>query len=270
MSPASRRRAVHHLMVRGFPRAVACRVAHLSRTSSRRALKERNPGLVEKIQELAAANPRYGFHRIHALLPGVNLKAVHRIWLRYGLKLRRKPRKRLKVHKEPEVTLTQANQAWCMDFVHERLENGRQVRILAVLDCFTRECLLLRAAPSFPSTEVERELSFLFLVHGSPSKIISDNGPEFRALTLPDGIAAGFIQPGKPWQNAYIESFNGKLRDEVLNFNVFASGKELQAQLDTHLEHYNNHRPHRGLRRLTPAAFKESLTTNKQEEILQV
>ena len=198
VSPAVRRRAVHHLLSQGFARVRACRVAGLSRTTSRHILKERNPELVARIQELAGKNPRYGFHRIHDLLPGTNIKAVHRIWLKYGLKLRRKPRKRMKVGKRLDESLVRANQSWCMDFVHERLENGRQVRILAVLDCFTRECLLRRAAPSFPSKEVERELSFLFLVHGKPETIVSDNGPEFRALNLPDGIAAGFIQPGKP------------------------------------------------------------------------
>ena len=86
-----------------------------------------------------------------------------------------------------------------MDFACQRLENGRQARILAVLDCFTRECLLLKAAPSFPAIEVQRELEWLFLVHGKPGRIVSDNGPEFRALKLPDGVEAGFIQPGKPW-----------------------------------------------------------------------
>lgn len=270
VSPVTRRRAVNHLLGKGFPRALACRVVCLSRVASRHVLKERNPELVAKVHELAGENPRYGFHRIHDLIPGVNIKAVHRIWLKYGLKLNRKPRKRMRVQKEPEVLLTHPNQAWCMDFVHERLENGRQVRILAILDCFTRECLLLKASPSFPSTEVASELAFLFLVHGKPERLISDNGPEFRALVLPDGITAGFIEPGKPWQNGYVESFNGKLRDEVLNFNVFTSGKEMQVNLDEHLEHYNNHRPHRGINGLTPAAFKAGLTTNNKEEILQV
>lgn len=158
-----------------------------------------------------------------------------------------------------------------MDFVHERLENGRQVRILAVLDCFTRECLILRAAPSFPSFEVARELEFLFLVYGKPSFVVSDNGPEFRALKLPEGETSRFIQPGKPWQNGFVESFNGKLRDEVLNFNIFTTGTELQTSLDEFQSHYNNFRPHLGLAGQTPLAFKESLTTNTdKEQILQV
>ena len=270
VSPALRRGAVHHLLVKGFSRVCACRVVSLSRTTSRYARKERNPELVASIQKLANKHPRYGFHRIHLKLVGVNIKAVRRIWIQFGLKLNRKPRKRLKVQKPLNCTITRPNQAWCMDFIHDRLENGRQVRIFGVLDCFTRECLHLRAAPSFPSTEVTKDLEFLFLVHGTPETIISDNGPEFRALTLPDGVTSGFIQPGKPWQNGYIESFNGKLRDEALNFQVFSTGKQMQQHLWEFQDDYNNHRPHRGIHGLTPAQFKAGLTTSKMEAILQV
>jgi putative transposase len=267
VSPASKRRANTQLRNLGFSRVCACRVTALSRGASRYVPKERNPELREKILELAAKNPRYGFRRVHALLAGVNIKAVHRIWKREGLRLKRKPRKRLKVASSPGLELTAPNQAWCMDFVHERLENGRAVRILAVLDCFTRECLCLRAAPSFPSFAVKQELEFLFLACGSPERLISDNGPEFRALKLD---VHSFIQPGKPWQNGFIESFNGKLRDEVLNAHIFTTGKEVQFHLDEYLHHYNHHRPHLGLGGLTPAKFKEGLTTKQiKEETLQ-
>jgi putative transposase len=268
VSLASKRRVVTHLVERGVSRSRACKSVNLGRSSSRIAPGERNPELRAKVLELAAKNPRYGFRRVHALLAGVNIKAVHRIWKSEGLRLKRKPRKRLKVASSPGLELTAPNQAWCMDFVHERLENGRAVRILAVLDCFTRECLCLRAAPSFPSFAVTRELEFLFLVHGSPERLISDNGPEFRALKLD---MHSFIQPGKPWQNGLVESFNGKLRDEVLNAHLFTTGKEVQFHLDEYLHHYNNHRPHLGLKGLTPAKFKEGLTTKQtKEETLQL
>jgi putative transposase len=224
--------------------------------------------LARRVLELAFQNPRYGFRRVHALLPGVNIKAVHRIWKSEGLRLKRKTRRRLRVESTPRIKLTGPNQAWCMDFVHERLENGRAVRILAVLDCFTRECLCLRAAPSFPSYEVLRELEFLFLLHGKPGRVISDNGPEFRALKLD---IHHFIQPGKPWQNGLVESFNGKLRDEVLNAELFTTGAEVQFHLDEYVHHYNNHRPHLGLAGLTPEKFKEGLTTKQtKEESLQL
>jgi putative transposase len=268
VSLASKRRVIQHLLERGFSRNRGCKIVNLSRNTSRSMPKERNPQLRAKVLELAHQHPRYGFRRVHALLENVNIKAVHRIWKAEGLRLRCKPRKRIKVAKSPAFELSGPNQAWCMDFVHERLENGRAVRILAVLDCFTRECLRLRAAPSFPSFQVQTELEFLFLVHGKPDRIISDNGPEFRALSLENQV---FIQPGKPWQNGFIESFNGKLRDEVLNLELFTTGAEVQFHLDEYLHHYNNQRPHLGLGGLSPTAFKERLTTKQQqEEILQL
>jgi putative transposase len=269
VSPASRRRAVNHLLSQGQSRMRSCRVAGLSRTSSRFCPEERNPELREKVKDLAAENPRYGFRRVHALLPGVNLKAVHRIWRAEGLRLKRRARRRLKVEREAGPVLTAANQAWCLDFASERLENGRQARILGVLDCFTRENLLLKARPSFPAFQVQEELEWLFLVHGKPNCIASDNGPEFRALQL--SVEQKFIQPGKPWQNGYIESFFGKLRDELLSCEIFHCGAELQSALDEFQEHYNNERPHLGLGGLTPANFKKGLKRikqNQQEAIL--
>ena len=165
-------------------------------------------------------------------------------------------------------TLEAANQAWCLDFCHERLENGRHVRILGVLDCFTGECLPLKAASSFPAFQVEKELEWLCLVHGKPETVVSDNGPEFRAMTLHQGVENRFIQPGKPWQNGSIESFFGKLRDELLSCELFARGAELQAALDDFQDHYNHHRPHLGLGGLTPASFKKGLQATKETGIL--
>jgi len=171
----------------------------------------------------------------------------------------------MKVDSKPRFELTGANQAWCLDFCHDRLENGRCFRILAVLDCFTRELLLLKAAPHFPSSSVQRELEWLFLVHSKPQRLVSDNGPEFRALTLPEGTETAFIQPGSPWQNGYVESFFDKLRDELLNRELFSSGAELQAHLDEHLEFYNHRRPHRSLQGLAPANFKDRTSPKIQE-----
>lgn len=160
VSPASRRRAVAHLLERGFSRSCGCRVCRLSRTSRRIEPKDRNPELREKVLKLSKENPRYGFRRVHALLGGVNLKAVHRIWKEEGLKLGRRQRRRLRVPRRPLLELSSPNEARCADFAHSRLENGRQVRILAVLDCFTRELLLLKAAPHFTGSDVQRELEW--------------------------------------------------------------------------------------------------------------
>lgn len=264
VSPASRRRAVSHLVGRGFSRVCACRVCRLCRASSRREPKGRSPGLREKVLELAMANPSYGFRRIALLLPGVNVKAVHRVWREEGLRLKTRRRRRLKVARQKAPALTAPNQAWCADFLHERLENGRAARVLAVLDCFSRECLLLLAKPSFPAFEVGRELEWLFLVHGKPQALVSDNGPEFRALSV--DVERRFIQPGKPWQNGFVESFFGKLRGELLSGARFTCGAELQAELDGFLEHYNQRRPHLGLGGMTPKAFKEAFMTEKTTE----
>ena len=116
---------------------------------------------------------------------------------------------------------------------------------------------------------MEKELEWLFLVSGKPQKIVSDNGPEFRAMTLPEGVESRFIQPGKPWQNGYIESFFGKLRDELLSCELFARGSELQVALNDFQDHYNNHRPHLGLGALTPVNFRKGLlATNPEAEAL--
>lgn len=265
MSLASRKRAAAVLLERGCSRNRSCRVCGISRPASRTEPREPNPGLRDKVVQLARAHPRYGFRRVHALLPGVNLKAVHRIWKAEGLRLTRKVRRKLKVERSDDAKLSGPNQAWCMDFACERLENGRQARILAVLDCFTRELLLLKAQPSFPAFAVERELEWLFLVHGRPLRLVSDNGPEFRAVSLPEGVEAAFIQPGKPWQNGYVESFFDKLRDEKLRGLIHPSGTDLQESLDEFQDHYNHRRPHRSLGLITPATFRKGLTTNQSE-----
>lgn len=119
---------------------------------------------------------------------------------------------------------------------------------------------------SFPAFEVEEDLEWLFFVHGKPVSIMSDNGPEFRAMTLPEGVANQFIQPGKPWQNRYIEIFFGKLRDELLSFEIFYRGSELQAALSEFHDHYNKRRPHLGIGDFTLQAFKESLKTKMQKQ----
>jgi putative transposase len=265
VSPAARRRACDALLKAGFSRVRSCRVAGLSRTSSRQPKEPRNPELRQKVLELARKHPRFGFRRIHHLLEGVNLKAVHRIWKQEGLRLSRKKRRRLRVPFQPRFELTAPNQAWCLDFASQRLESGRIARILAVLDCFTRECLLLRCGAHYPSCTVQRELEWLFLVHGKPQRLVSDNGPEFRALALPEGVEAAFIQPGSPWQNGHVESFFDKLRDELLRREIFDSGAELQAHLDEHMEFYNHQRPHRSLRGLAPASFKDRHSDKMQE-----
>jgi putative transposase len=220
---------------------------------------------VQRITELSKVYPRLGFRRIAALIPGVNIKAIHRIWKQEGLKLTRKVRRQIQRNKLPTIDLTQPHQQWCMDFIHTTLTNGKQLRILAVLDCFTRECLALRAATHFPANRVRQELDWTFLLHQAPQRILSDNGTEFRALKLPEPILHDFIQPGSPWQNGRVESFFDKLRDELLNREIFHSIQALQNALDQHQYFYNHQRPHRSLNNQTPIMFKQSQQHRKLE-----
>jgi putative transposase len=281
VSHASRRRASHFLLSRGYSRNLSCRVVTLSRSSSRKEPAERRPELAAAVVKEAQENPRYGYRRVHAVLLckglRVNLKAVHRIWRIEGLTL--STRKKRKVHaSDRSAAPTAPNQVWSMDFAHDRLENGRQVRILGVLDAYTRECLCLKAAPSLSAAAVAKELGWLFLIHGRPTSIRSDNGPEFRASLLakrlePHQVRQEFIEPGSPWQNGHIESFFGKLRDELLSCELFTCGEEVQTRLCEFQDHYNTYRPHSGLGGLTPARFRKELLTQssrKEEEIVTI
>lgn len=274
VSPAMRRRAFHHLHEKGISRRLACKIVGLSRNASRRVRVERQPELRARIIELAEQNPRYGFRRIHMLVGGgVNLKAVHRIWREEGLCLTTRKRKRIQVDAEPQPEPINFGDVWSVDFASEWLENRRQARIVGLLDVATRENLLLKAQPSIRAHHLVKELSWLFLVHGKPKKIRFDNGPEFRSKKVvkfleESGVEAGFIEPGSPWQNGHIESFFGKLRDELLNMEIFPTGKDLQAHLDDYQGHYNKRRPHTSLGGLTPAIYKEMIKIKKEEAIL--
>ncbi len=280
VSPESRRRAVCFLVAQGYARRASCKLVGITPSVSRFRRRVRNPRLRDKILTLAKEHPRYGFRRIHVLLVrsglSVNLKAVHRLWKLEGLRLsRRVVKRRLGRSTIGTPEATRPGQGWCYDFVHERLENGRAARILVVMDEYSRRCLSLLCAPSIPSSLVAKELSWLFLVHGKPEYIRSDNGTEFiaKAVTqkLEDsGVKAKFIEPGSPWQNGRVESFNDKLRDELLNREIFQSGTELQARLDAFLDDHNNFRPHSSLNNLTPAMWERKFANehNEQEAIL--
>jgi putative transposase len=209
VSPATRRRALGALLAKGVSRRLGCRVVGLSRNASRCERKDRRPELRSEVLKLSRENPRYGFRRVHTLLgPGVNLKAVHRIWREEGLSLRTRKRRRIEVEKKNEPVPTRFGEVWSVDFASEWLENRRQARIVGLLDVATRENLLLKAQPSIRAHHLVKELSWLFLVHGKPKKIRFDNGPEFRSRKLTkfleeQGVEAGFIEPGSPWQNGH-------------------------------------------------------------------
>lgn len=246
----------------------ACTVVGLSRSLLKYIARRRGDEakLVRKIHALAIRNGRYGYRRITVLLRRegwkVNRKRVHRIWKAegLGLSLRRPRRRRMGPVVEIVNKAEYPNHVWSYDFLEDRTEPGGKLRILVIIDEYTRECLAIRIAPSIPASVVVGVLEWLFLTRGVPKYIRSDNGPEFVARAVcqwlgGSGCQTLFINPGSPWENGYIESFIDKLRDECLNREIFRNGKEAQAIVENWRQEYNNYRPHSSLDYLTPAEF---------------
>ena len=222
--------------------------------------------LIADIIALASQYGRYGYRRITALLRetgwAVNVKRVERIWRLEGLKVPQKqPKKgRLWLNDGSCIRLRpeRPNHVWSYDFVESRTHDGRKFRMLNLIDEFTRECLAIRIDRRLRSTDVIDVLSDLFILRGIPVHIRSDNGPEFVAKALRDWIAAvgaktDFIEPGSPGENGYCESFNSKLRDELLNGEIFYSLTEAKIVIETWRRHYNTKRPHSSLGYRPPA-----------------
>jgi putative transposase len=191
-----------------------------------------------------------------------NHKRVHRLYRAEGLQVRSRRRRKQKLVRGTErlVAPASANERWSLDFVHDRLANGRSLRLLTVHDDYTRECLWIEADTSLSGPRVARVLDYVAELRGRPASLITDNGPEFAGLALERWshdrqVAHRFITPGKPSQNGYIESFNGKLRDECLNENEFINLQHARDLIESFREDYNQLRPHSSLAGLTPAEF---------------
>jgi putative transposase len=222
--------------------------------------------LRKDITRLALKYGRYGYKRITALLRTegwrVNHKRVERIWREEGLKVpqRQKKRGRLYLNDGSVLRLRPCwrNHVWSYDFVAERLSSGKKIRMLTVIDEYTRKCLAIRVGYALKSDDVLDVISDLFITEGLPDFIRSDNGSEFTAKPLKDwlhklGIKTAYIEPGSPWENGYNESFNGRLRDELLNGEVFYTLKEAQVIIEQWRNHYNHVRPHSSLGYRPPA-----------------
>ena len=216
--------------------------------------------LTSNITALARQYGRYGYRRITALLRAegwhCNHKRVERIWRCEGLKVpaRQPKRGRLWLNDGSCVRLRpeRANHVWAYDFVEDRTRDGRKIRLLNVVDEFTRECLLIRVGRKLGSADVIDVLADLFIARGTPGYVRSDNGPEFIATAVKGwitgvGARTAFIEPGSPWENGYVESFNGKLRDELLNAEVFNTLLEARVLIEQWRVHYNTVRPHSSL-----------------------
>jgi putative transposase len=227
-----------------------------------RSTRDHQDALRQRLRELAAVRVRFGYRRLTVLLKRegwpVNAKRIYRLYAEEGLTVRTKPRKRLA--SRPRVPLpapTRPNERWSMDFVSARLADGRWFRTLTVLDVYTREALALVADRSLTGLKVAAALTPIVRRRGAPTAITVDNGGEFvsRAMdawAYAHDVRLEFIRPGKPVENAFIESFNGRLRDECLNAHVFVSTTEAQRVLDAWRLDYNHVRPHSALRDRTP------------------
>jgi len=269
VSPARRRACIEHVERElGVSERKACAVLGQHRSTQRKAPRtpDDEARLTAEIVELARRFGRYGYRRITALLRqagwAVNRKRVERIWRQEGLKVpQRQPKRgRLWLNDGSCIRLRpeRPNHVWAYDFVEDRTRDGRRFRRLCVVDEFTREALAIRVARQLGSADVIDTLADLFVARGVPAHVRSDQGPEFVAEAVKGWIAGigartAFIEKASPWENGYVESFNGKLRDELLRAEVFNSLREAQVLIEQWRRHYNTARPHSALGYRPPA-----------------
>jgi putative transposase len=230
--------------------------------------RDRQEALRVRLRELAGSRVRYGYRRLTILLRRegwqVNAKRIYRLYTEEGLIVRTKRRKeRAQRQRVAQGLAVRPNGRWSMDFVAQRLADGRWIRVLTVVDQFTRECLCLHADTALSGEKVAAALDGIVAERGAPRSITVDNGTEFasRAIDLwayANGVHLDFIRPGRPVENGYIESFNGKLRDECLNVEVFFTLSDAREKLARWRQDYNQHRPHSALDDRTPAEFASS------------
>jgi putative transposase len=272
VAPAAYRQAVGVLQA-DFKMCIrrACRVVGLApSTFYYRSRRPEPMELVEKLKAHAARRPRWGYRRLHVLLRReghlVNHKRVYRLYRAHGLAVRRKKRKRLTAAVRTLLDApTRPNQHWSMDFTEDSLATGSRYRTLNVVDDFTRECHVIEVDRSLPGLRVARVLDRVAELCGLPETIVVDNGSEFTSHAFDQwayerGVGIHFIRPGKPVENAYIESFNGKFRDECLNENWFLDLADARQKIEEWRVDYNEVRPHSSLDNRTPMEFALSLT----------
>lgn len=265
MRPAAARQAVEHVRVLfGLSQRRACSILAVDRASVRYKHRRLDDGeLRQRLRAIAAERRRFGYRRLGIMLAreglAMNHKKLLRLYREEGLRVRRRGGRKRAMGTRAPMTLPQgANQRWSLDFVTDALACGRRFRILAVVDDFSRECLALVADTSLSGGRVARELDAIIQGRGRPLMIVSDNGTELTSMAIlrwaqDRQVEWHYIAPGKPQQNGYVESFNGRLRDECLNETLFASLAHARSVLASWQRDYNHVRPHGGLGGLTPA-----------------
>jgi putative transposase len=241
-----------------------CELMAVPRSSGRYRSRRDDSEFRERLVRLSRDHPRFGYRRLQVLLEregiAVNHKRVRRVYKELGLTVKRNRRKRLVREMRPRPMLTAPDQEWSVDFANDVTAAGRRIRILSVVDSFTRQCLALEVDTSFPSRRVTRVLERAIAQYGSPQSIRSDNGPEltsrhYLAWAIECKIDLAHIQPGKPTENAYVESFHGRLRDECLNASWFWNLFDARRKISAWRNYYNSARPHSALAYRTPNEF---------------
>lgn len=272
VGPQARRHAVCYLHTRhGLSERRACGLAHANRTTYRYFPKIQNDGIEQRLKELAGKRLAFGYRRLHVLLKRegyeVNHKRVYRLYKKNDLAKRKRKRKRYPVRcRRPLEETTRPNQRWAMDFMSDSCGNGSKLRTLNLIDIFARECLGIIVGSSLPSSKVIATLEMLSAERGLPEAITLDNGPEYTSKIIRQwaeekGVHFDYITPGKPMENGYVESFNGKFREECLNQNWFRNLGEASLIIENWREDYNANRPHSALGYLTPKEFLKKFET---------
>lgn len=268
VTPANRIEAVKIMQAMGISGRKACSIFEVSRTMLyyKSITNKKDKSISDKIKTLSEKYPRFGYRRItvmlsHELKESVNPKRVYRIWQNMNLQLpKKRPKRKRPATSSDKLQSEFNNHVWSYDFVSDKTANGRKLKILSIVDEYTRECLALEVATLIRSNHLIDTLSRLMSIYGKPKFIRSDNGPEFTAKVLiqwltQNQIGPSFIRPGSPWENAYIESFNGKFRDECLSREWFLNLKEAQVIIEKYRKFYNHKRPHSSLGYKTPSEF---------------
>lgn len=266
VTATQRRRAVHYLTSRRLSsERRACRLVGLSRSVARYTPTGRDDaGLRSRLKALAEQYPRYGYPTLHDMLKAegavANRKRTYRIYREEGLQVRMKRRKRLARTRVAMLVPNAVNERWSIDFMSDQLANGRRFRVLNIIDDHSRECVLQIVDFSISGQRLVNELDRLAGIQPLPRTIVCDNGPEFTSKAMflwsqRTGVKLHFIQPGKPTQNAFIESFNGKFREYCLDLHWFMSLEDARSTIEAWRVHYNEVRPHRSLGKKPPAVF---------------
>jgi putative transposase len=273
---AAQRQAVELLKSRRISERRSCSLMRINRKSHRyRSHRKTDKELEQEIQEIARKYPSYGYRRVWAKLRRrgevINRKKVWRLWQKLGLQVPprkpRKPRRKAKCGVLPKAE--KVNQIWTYDFVFDQSLSGKRMKMLTLVDEYTRECLAVEVGMSMKAEKVKEVLERVCRERGKPEQIRSDNGSEFISQKVEKflqekGIKAIYIEAGKPWQNGKGESFNGKLREECLRREWFSSVKEAQIVIEEWRKYYNQERPHSSLEYLTPNEFKEKADKEKK------